>query len=104
MRNDATDVLCLHCLKKTYNYILTIRFAFALDASDSMASTDQNTAQICPFPLVIHIIEVAILYTTIWHQNTKQREEKIQLMRLGYKLEAGSRRSNIKPLLPLLLY
>lgn len=44
---------------------LRIRFAFALDASDSMASTDQNTAQICPFPLVIHIIEVAILYTTI---------------------------------------
>lgn len=40
---------------------LCFRFAFALDASNSMASTDQNAAQICPFPLVIHAIEVAIL-------------------------------------------
>lgn len=37
------------------------RFAFALDASDSMAGTDQNAAQIWPFPLVIDAIEVTIL-------------------------------------------
>lgn len=42
-------------------YRLTFRFAFAFDASHSMTRTDQNAAQIRPFPLVINTIEVAIL-------------------------------------------
>lgn len=40
---------------------LCFRFAFALDASNSVASADQNAAQIWSFPLVINPIEMAIL-------------------------------------------
>lgn len=40
---------------------LTVRFGFALDASDSEAGTGQGAAQILPFPLIIHVVEVAIL-------------------------------------------
>lgn len=47
--------------KKTNTYKLTFRFAFTLDASDSMAGTDQSAAQIRPFPLVINAIELTIL-------------------------------------------
>ena len=45
---------------------LTLRFAFTLDASDSMAGTDQSAAQVRPLPLVVNVVEVAVLYTTIW--------------------------------------
>lgn len=44
---------------------LRFRFASALDASDSMAGTDQNAVQIWPFPLVINGVELTVLYTTI---------------------------------------
>lgn len=40
---------------------LTIRFAFAFDASHSLACADQDAAQIQPLPLVINGIEAAIL-------------------------------------------
>lgn len=54
--NDAKDAVLLWTIHR-----LTFGFAFAFDASDSMARTDQNAAQIWPFPLVINTIEVAIL-------------------------------------------
>lgn len=69
-RKAKREGVCHMCIikgrdvKNTTNK-LTFRFAFTLDASDSMAGTDQSAAQIRPFPLVIHGIEVAILYTTI---------------------------------------
>lgn len=40
---------------------LTIRFAFTLDPSNSVTGTDQSFAPKWPLPLVINIIEVAIL-------------------------------------------
>lgn len=40
---------------------LTFRFAFAFDASHSVACADQDAAQIRPLPLVINGIEAAIL-------------------------------------------
>lgn len=39
----------------------TIRFAFTLDASDSMAGTGENAAQVLTFPLVIKAIENPVL-------------------------------------------
>lgn len=39
----------------------TFRFAFAFDASHSVACADEDAAQIRPLPLVIHGIEAAIL-------------------------------------------
>lgn len=51
--------------RKQYTHKLTFRFAFTLDASDSMAGTDQSAAQVRPFPLVINAVEVTILHTTI---------------------------------------
>lgn len=40
---------------------LTFRFAFAFNASHSVACADQDAAQIRSLPLVINAIEVAIL-------------------------------------------
>lgn len=58
-----------HCVGLLVDLIvapfLCFRFAFTLDASDSMAGTDQSTAQIWPLPLVINPVELATLYTTI---------------------------------------
>lgn len=54
--------------RKQYTHKLTFRFAFTLDASDSMAGTDQSAAQVRPFPLVINAVEVTILHTTIWQE------------------------------------
>ncbi len=60
-------VLCGHSLQENEinTHKLTFRFAFTLDARDSMAGTDQSAAQVRPFPLVINAIVVTILYTTI---------------------------------------
>lgn len=51
---------------ETVAHKLTLRFAFALDSSNSVAGTDQSAAQIRPFPLIINAIEDTIFYTTIW--------------------------------------
>lgn len=69
--NKKTSVLhaCFNIGRQTHfvdtNKKHTFRFAGTLDASDSIAGTDQSAPQIRPFPLVIDIIEVAILYATI---------------------------------------
>lgn len=41
--------------------LFCFRFAFTLDTSDSVAGTDQSTAQVWTLPLVIKAIEMTVL-------------------------------------------
>lgn len=59
------DLMQKHVFGEIKAHKLTIGFTFTLDPSNSVACTDQSFAPKWPVPLVINIIEVAILYTTI---------------------------------------